>query len=68
MVLTKQEHKQKSGVYIQKNRLERYYYQPPHGSRFWVLEPYVYEHETALQRQVRRDLSIDVFRPMEKAD
>jgi len=67
MVLTKQEQKQKS-VYIHKQRLERYYYNPPHGSRFWVLAPYVYEHDTALKRQARHDLAIEVFRPMEKAD
>jgi hypothetical protein len=54
---------------FQKIRLDRYYHQPPYGTRYWILAPFIDEGNTELKEKIRADFGVlDPIRPMHKDD
>lgn len=55
--------KQKST--FQFERLSRFYYEPPYGTRYWVLSPFVHPEDYNLEKDIVQYLgSIQDIRPM----
>jgi len=53
----------------QQKMLQKYYYSPPYGTRFWVLAPFVDPHDTAFNRQIIHDFGeISNIRPVKEQD
>lgn len=61
--------KKKTQTNFQKNRLDKYFYHPPYGTRFWILSPFLNDDDSILKEQIRDDFGmIGSIRPMYKED
>jgi len=61
--------KTKKQTGFQKIRLDRYFYKPPYGTRFWILAPFLDDGDGVLKEQIRGDFgALASIRPMYKED
>lgn len=57
--------KKSKSVIITTRRLNRYYYDPPYGTRYWVLSPFLRSDDNHLMASVTEDFgAVEAVRPM----